>query len=89
MSNPDVSKCPDKCFRPVGLALDTKGRLWVTSDTTGEIYVLVKQTGTPTSSASGTIVTQTGAPSAASALWNVQTFVMSCAAVAVAGFLAF
>lgn len=40
MTNPDLSKCPDECFRPVGLAWDGEGRLWVTSDSTGEIYVL-------------------------------------------------
>jgi hypothetical protein len=89
MSNPDVSKCPDKCFRPVGLAWDSKGRLWMASDSTGEIYVLQKGAGTPTSSASGTIVTETGAPSAAAALWNLQTMYMSCAAVVAAAFLAF
>lgn len=35
-----MSKCPDDCFRPVGLAWDSKGRLWFSSDSTGEIYVL-------------------------------------------------
>lgn len=89
MSNPDISKCPSACFRPVGLAWDRAGRLWMTSDTTGEIYVLQKQSATPTSSASGTIVTATGAPSAASMVWNVQTMYMSWVAVLVAGLLAF
>ncbi|TVY33621.1 L-sorbosone dehydrogenase [Lachnellula subtilissima] len=50
MTNPDNSKCPDNCFRPVGLALDSLGRLFMSSDATGEIYVLVKtSTATPTS----------------------------------------
>lgn len=40
LTNPDLSNCPDNCFRPVGLAWDTKGRLWFSSDSTGEIFVL-------------------------------------------------
>lgn len=40
LTTPDLSKCPDDCFRPVGLAWDKTGRLWVTSDATGEIFVL-------------------------------------------------
>lgn len=38
--NKDLSNCPDDCFRPVGLAWDSKGRLWFSSDSTGEIFVL-------------------------------------------------
>ncbi|QUC21958.1 uncharacterized protein UV8b_06199 [Ustilaginoidea virens] len=40
LTNPDLKNCPDRCFRPVGLAWDSKGRLWFTSDRTGEIFVL-------------------------------------------------
>ncbi|KAF7548798.1 hypothetical protein G7Z17_g6839 [Cylindrodendrum hubeiense] len=40
LSNADLSKCPDECFRPVGLAWDSKDRLWFSSDSTGEIFVL-------------------------------------------------
>ena len=46
LKNPDNSKCPDECFRPVGLAWDSKGRLWFTSDATGEIFVLQNANGT-------------------------------------------
>ncbi|KAI5467649.1 soluble quino protein glucose/sorbosone dehydrogenase [Mariannaea sp. PMI_226] len=42
LSNPDISKCPNDCFRPVGLAWDSKGRLWFSSDSTGEIFVLMR-----------------------------------------------
>ncbi|KAJ2896323.1 uncharacterized protein MKZ38_005622 [Zalerion maritima] len=42
MSNPDNSECPDGCFRPVGLAMDDSRRLFMTSDKTGEIFVLRK-----------------------------------------------
>ncbi|KAJ6437856.1 glucose/sorbosone dehydrogenase [Purpureocillium lavendulum] len=45
LSTPDLANCPDGCFRPVGLAWDSKGRLWATSDSTGEIFVL-NQNGT-------------------------------------------
>jgi hypothetical protein len=63
MSNADTSKCPDDCFRPVGLALDSKGRLFMSSDATGEIYVLARTstaTATTTSSPSSTPTKSTG-----------------------------
>jgi hypothetical protein len=40
LSTPDLSRCPDDCFRPAGLAWDAQGRLWVSSDSTGQIFVL-------------------------------------------------
>ncbi|PMD55638.1 soluble quino protein glucose dehydrogenase, partial [Hyaloscypha bicolor E] len=42
MANADNSNCPDQCFRPVGLALDSKDRVFMSSGSTGEIYVLAK-----------------------------------------------
>ncbi|KAF2638020.1 soluble quino protein glucose dehydrogenase [Massarina eburnea CBS 473.64] len=54
VSNPDLSKCPDACFRPVGLAWDSQGRLYFSSDATGEIYVVTRQDGQSTSSANAT-----------------------------------
>lgn len=74
LSNADLSKCPDGCFRPVGLAWDGQGRLFLSSDATGEIYVLqqaeISTSGggggeTPTSSSSGTLVTPTTSPNVA------------------------
>ncbi|KAK7745235.1 hypothetical protein SLS62_009864 [Diatrype stigma] len=54
LSNGDLSGCPDACFRPAGLALDAAGRLFMSSDSTGEIYVLARAelsiTGDPPSS---------------------------------------
>lgn len=65
LSNADNSACPDSCFRPVGLALDSQGRLFMSSDSTGEIYVLaqaeVTATGDPTTS--GTLITPTATSS--------------------------
>ncbi|CAO2656287.1 Nn.00g050900.m01.CDS01 [Neocucurbitaria sp. VM-36] len=40
MYNADNSGCPNRCFRPVGLAWDGKGRLFMTSDSTNEIWVI-------------------------------------------------
>ncbi|KAG4255604.1 hypothetical protein FPRO03_04553 [Fusarium proliferatum] len=40
MWNTDNTKCPSGCFRPAGLAFDKSGRLFLTSDSTGELYVL-------------------------------------------------
>ncbi|RDW66313.1 soluble quino protein glucose dehydrogenase [Coleophoma cylindrospora] len=51
--NTDNANCPDSCFRPVGLALDQKQRLFMSSDATGEIYVLAK-TGASSGAATGT-----------------------------------
>jgi hypothetical protein len=40
MWNPDNMVCPNKCFRPVGIAIDEKGRIFVSSDQTGEIFLI-------------------------------------------------
>lgn len=40
----DLAACPNGCFRPVGLAFDSRGRLFGTSDTTGELFVIHKAT---------------------------------------------
>ncbi|KAF8867310.1 glucose sorbosone dehydrogenase [Acephala macrosclerotiorum] len=53
-ANADNSACPNNCFRPVGLAIDGKERLWVSSDATGELYVLARTgVATATATASG------------------------------------
>ncbi|KAL9614853.1 MAG: hypothetical protein Q9167_000686 [Letrouitia subvulpina] len=40
--NVDNSKCPQNCFRPVGIAFDNRGRLFMSSDASGEIYVITR-----------------------------------------------
>lgn len=60
--NADNSRCTDQCFRPVGLALDTQGRLFVSSDLTGEVYVIERE-GTASGGTPGT-TTGGGAPAA-------------------------
>ncbi|KAG8926641.1 hypothetical protein FRC02_008764 [Tulasnella sp. 418] len=49
----DTTRCPSECIRPVGLAFDKRGRLFVSSDSTREIFV-VESSDSPdaTSSAS-------------------------------------
>ncbi len=54
MANADTSKCPDQCFRPVGLALDSKDRVFMSSDATGEIYVLAKTVASATTTGATT-----------------------------------
>lgn len=67
VSNADNSKCPDSCFRPVGLAWDSQGRLFMSSDSTGEIYAILRADGNSTqsvgSNATGTIPGQAEANS--------------------------
>ena len=41
-ANANNAACPDGCFRPVGLAFDSQGRMFVSSDASGEIYVIAK-----------------------------------------------
>ncbi|KAL6708481.1 hypothetical protein ACN47E_002744 [Coniothyrium glycines] len=53
VSNQDQSDCPDQCFRPVGLAWDSQGRLFMSSDSTGEIYVVTKEDGSGVADVSG------------------------------------
>ncbi|KAK0641245.1 soluble quino protein glucose/sorbosone dehydrogenase [Cercophora newfieldiana] len=43
--NADTSRCPGRCFRPAGLAVDGMDRVFMTSDSTGEIYVVLRMTG--------------------------------------------
>ncbi|KAF9741032.1 hypothetical protein PMIN06_009574 [Paraphaeosphaeria minitans] len=75
-SNPDLSKCPDECVRPVGLAWDAEGRLFMSSDATGEIWVVTREDGgsaedaSPSSglppSATGNATAETSSPGVAS-----------------------
>ncbi|KAI6778990.1 L-sorbosone dehydrogenase-like protein [Emericellopsis cladophorae] len=45
LTTPDLGNCPDECFRPVGMAWDADGRMWFTSDSTGEIFVMERTSG--------------------------------------------
>ena len=61
-ANVDNDACPDNCFRPAGLAFDTQGRLFMTSDATGEIYVIARE---PMSSPAGSATNQSSQTGAA------------------------
>lgn len=63
MSNPDLAVCPDNCFRPVGLAMDAQGRMFMSSDSTNEIWVLAEAS---TSTSDDGVATGTGTGSSAS-----------------------
>jgi hypothetical protein len=77
LSNPDISACPGKCFRPVGLAIDSRNRVFMTSDATGDIYVLRRSdmTATGTNTGGGTLVTSTnaGSPNAVAGMQATRT----------------
>ena len=40
MTNQNNANCPSRCFRPTALAFDSKGRLFMSSDQTNEIYII-------------------------------------------------
>jgi glucose/arabinose dehydrogenase len=40
MENPSTASCPTSCFRPVGLVIDKKKRIFMTSDSSGELYAI-------------------------------------------------
>ncbi|MCJ1478977.1 hypothetical protein MMC13_007661 [Lambiella insularis] len=68
-TNIDNSKCPDNCFRPVGLAFDSQGRMFVSSDASGEIYVIVSEekAGSARSTSTGSAPASTTSASASNA----------------------
>ena len=99
LTNQNTTVCPDKCFRPVGLAFDSAGRLWMSSDSTGEIYVLQRtgesgpgkfvqppaSSGTGSGSGSNGGNENTGTKNAAAGLWTKETMVLGWSVVAAVG----
>ena len=76
-ANSDNSRCPDQCFRPVGLALDNQGRMFVSSDATGELYVIHRDgtasggaSSTTTGGGGGATASSTSKPSSAGRNWS-------------------
>lgn len=61
LTNADNSKCPGACFRPVGMTFDRHGRLFVSSDASGEIYVLVADAVVGGGNSSSNAATSVGA----------------------------
>src|SRR2546421_8756447 len=68
MLNPNTSQCPINCFRPVGLAFDSQGRLFMSSDATGEIYVITKSGGGGLANATSSTSVTSGSITATSTL---------------------
>ncbi|CAD0094659.1 unnamed protein product [Aureobasidium mustum] len=89
--NANNSVCPNDCFRPVAMALDSRGRIFLSSDATGEIYLVTKDEtagGTPTtspssstSSSSGASSSTTSAGSGMSARYSSSVFGLSCLSI--------
>ncbi|KAF4556607.1 Hypothetical protein D9617_1g084850 [Elsinoe fawcettii] len=55
-ANQDNSRCPRDCFRPATMAIDGRGRIFMSSDSSGEIYMVQRSegaSGTPPSTTSG------------------------------------
>jgi hypothetical protein len=52
VKNVNNGRCPNGCFRPTGLAFDAKGRLYMASDTTGEIFLIGRKDGKATDAVS-------------------------------------
>lgn len=58
VANEDNSVCPDDCLRPVAMAFDSQGRIFMSSDSSGEIYLITRDTastGTGTSASASPI----------------------------------
>lgn len=59
-ANADNSACPGNCFRPVGLAFDSQGRMFVSSDASGEIYVVARDETANSTTGSGSSGSSSG-----------------------------
>lgn len=66
LTNADNSVCPNQCLRPVGIAFDNQGRLFLSSDSTGEIYVVVKDQAVSTDTTTTTTTSASSPSSSAS-----------------------
>jgi hypothetical protein len=80
--NLDNKVCPEQCFRPAGLAFDNNGRLFMTSDASGEIYVVIRDSPSDSKDSNGRLPSQAW-PSRAS-----PTGLIASVLLAVSGYLA-
>lgn len=91
VSNAILSDCPGACFRPVGLAWDTQGRLYFSSDSTGEIYVVTRNDGSGVADVSravnndGTPPTPSSAPAPTSTAAGARSYRVGSGGYWVAG----
>jgi len=63
VANEDNSVCPDSCFRPAAMAFDSQGRIFMSSDASGEIYLVRRD---PSSNGTGTSTSASPSASASS-----------------------
>jgi glucose/arabinose dehydrogenase len=74
--NEDDSVCPGDCFRPVAMALDSQGRIFLSSDATGEIYLVTRDeaaVGTPTGQINGSTTASPSASATSSSARNLSS----------------
>jgi hypothetical protein len=45
VENTNLARCPSGCFRPTAVTFDLKGRLYMASDKTGEVFVIGRTDG--------------------------------------------
>ena len=83
-ANADNSVCPDNCFRPVGIAFDNQGRLFMSSDASGEIFVVVKDEASNGSNPNGS--GPSGKPTSG-AQFQLMPQLALCIFAALAGFI--
>lgn len=75
VANEDLTACPGNCLRPVAMAFDSQGRMFMSSDSTGEIYLVTRTSadnatateGLPSSTASGSAAASGTSPAAGAA----------------------
>ncbi len=73
-SNQNNSNCPDSCFRPVGLEQDAQGRIYMSSDATGEIWLLMKTNAQSSTTGASPSATQTPNGAASSMVYDARSF---------------
>ena len=56
-ANQDNSRCPEDCLRPVGMAIDSQGRIFMSSDASGEVYLISREASTPSTPSSSASAT--------------------------------
>lgn len=59
-ANQDNSVCPGNCLRPVGMAIDDQGRIYVSSDASGEIYLVSRDTSSSSGNSSSNSTSGSG-----------------------------
>lgn len=71
-TNQNNSNCPNSCFRPVGLARDGQGRIFMSSDATGEIWVLMKTVVQSSTTGASPTATQTPGGGASATIYDIR-----------------